>query len=143
VKQAKASPDEVANLIRFLTSLDDGQTHVPPWRRVVHGYEVLVDNCCDPAVSHLAFKPEILNAKARIEELNQLYTGEAQLHAELKTQVDGWKEQIRVLRAALVGLVGVDTREELEAMRTWLLNSPAGKETVVAVQALLDTEAPK
>ena len=29
------------------------------WSRVVHGYQVLVDNCCDPNAETLEWKPEI------------------------------------------------------------------------------------
>lgn len=32
------------------------------WSRVVHGFEVLVTNCCDPAAGVLEWRPDILVA---------------------------------------------------------------------------------
>lgn len=31
------------------------------WTRVVHGCDVLIDNCCDPDLDHLEFREDIRN----------------------------------------------------------------------------------
>ena len=54
---------ELDDLIRFLYGLTFG------FGRVVMGFEVLFENCCDPALDHLDFKPSI---KAYFEELDKI-----------------------------------------------------------------------
>jgi hypothetical protein len=64
MKMAKASQAEQDRLIKWLTKLEKSGQNMPPWRRVVFGYGVLVENCADPALDYLEFKPEILAAMA-------------------------------------------------------------------------------
>lgn len=73
MKQAKASFEEVQRLAEFLTKMEERGEHVPPWRRVVHGYTVLFDNCCDPDLDYLEWKPEY---KAMIEARETKVTSE-------------------------------------------------------------------
>lgn len=43
----------------LLTNIRDRIPSISGWRRVVHGCATLVDNCCDPNLDYLEFKPEI------------------------------------------------------------------------------------
>lgn len=76
-RMAKATPEDISKLRYFLEKLDEYQSEgidndedfildimgdfevIHGWRRVVEGYQVLVDNACDPALDYLEFKPEI------------------------------------------------------------------------------------
>ena len=82
-RMAKAAPEQVESLRDFLELLDDREfigvlqdfayeqgseiagevlkkyRAIFNWRRIVEGYQVLVDNACDPALDYLEFKPEI------------------------------------------------------------------------------------
>ncbi len=80
LKMAKASPEEVENLRRFFNTVEtmfekynwqnDEQFikvlkkkfNQVQWQRVVMGYEILVENMCDPNLSYLDYKPEIKNS---------------------------------------------------------------------------------
>lgn len=82
-RMAKATPDDISKLRDFLTKLDSYQEEgidndedfildimgdfegVAGWRRVVEGYQVLVDSACDPALDYLELKPEL---KAKLED---------------------------------------------------------------------------
>lgn len=64
MKQARASFQEVERLARWLEKMEERGEHVPDWRRTVHGYLVMFDNCCDPTLDYLEWKPEY---KAMIE----------------------------------------------------------------------------
>ena len=64
MKMAKASEAEYHKLIDWLNELEAQGTKMPAWRRVVYGYGVLLENCADPALDYLEFKPEILAALA-------------------------------------------------------------------------------
>jgi len=78
MKMAKASKEELEVVMRFANELEEkikwGKMtneelgawvrHAPCLFRVVFGYQVLVDNCADPNLDHLEFKPEI---KAALE----------------------------------------------------------------------------
>jgi hypothetical protein len=90
---AKANPDEVEKLRKFMADLEetiddvglDGDyrnlgewvcTNFPAWWRVVEGYPILVESACDPALSYLDWKPDL---KRLIEASstgwqNELYT---------------------------------------------------------------------
>ena len=74
---AKASKEEIQACIEFSSRLEEMIEHdgansetigdyvIEWWRkwslfRVTFGYQVLVDNCCDPDQSHLTWKPEIV-----------------------------------------------------------------------------------
>ena len=62
MKQAKASDQEVEDLIRWLQKQDEEkflhpELRPPAYARVVYGYQVLKDNCTDPAKDYLDWKP--------------------------------------------------------------------------------------
>ena len=77
LRMAKATPEDISELRDLLEKLDEYQSEgidndedfildimgdfeaLHGWRRVVEGYQVLVDNACDPALDYLEFKPEI------------------------------------------------------------------------------------
>lgn len=79
LQMAKASMEEWEKVMDFVQELDEKvapshwsaarttdeelgkwvRAYLPSMMRTVYGYRVLVDNCCDPNVDHLAFKPEI------------------------------------------------------------------------------------
>lgn len=73
---AKASKEEWEAVMRFARELDEEIKHpektdtelrewiekAPSLFRVVFGYQVIVDNACDPDSDTLAFKPEIAAA---------------------------------------------------------------------------------
>src|SRR3972149_889607 len=42
------------------------------WERILFGYETLVENACDPTLSHLDFKPEIKMAMDRKSQAEKL-----------------------------------------------------------------------
>lgn len=77
MKQAKASFEEVQRLAEWLTGMEEHGYPVPSWRRVVHGYQVLFDNCCDPDLDYLEWKPEY---KAMIKPTDPKPTEEASLN---------------------------------------------------------------
>ena len=79
MKMAKASKEEWEKVMRFSNSLEENidnsemddeelgawvRNTAPPMRRVIFGYQVLVDNCADPALDYLEFNPRI---KAALE----------------------------------------------------------------------------
>jgi hypothetical protein len=80
MKMAKASKEEWEKVMRFANELEEEIKYpeksdkelgawvrnAPCLFRVVFGYQVLVDNCADPNLNHLEFKPEI---KAALESL--------------------------------------------------------------------------
>lgn len=81
MKMAKASEKDIENLREFLEIIEEYiekaqmgvldseeedilRNHIQEnfpngWRRVVSGYEVLFENCCDPTLDYLDFKPEL------------------------------------------------------------------------------------
>jgi hypothetical protein len=80
MKMAKASEKDIEGLRNFFLSLEQraeeatdviGKValanyvinkingNISGWRRVVEGYELLCENCCDPLLDHLDFKPEL------------------------------------------------------------------------------------
>lgn len=86
LRMAKTPADEWEHCMHFVNELDNElkyhemtdeqlgawvRKQNPMLRRTVFGYSVLVDNCCDPNVSHLAFKPEIANQAERITQLER------------------------------------------------------------------------
>jgi hypothetical protein len=82
MKMAKASKEEWESVMRFAQELEDEIKYPertdeelgawvrksPCLFRVVFGYQVLVDNCADPNLDHLDFKPEIKAALAANEK---------------------------------------------------------------------------
>lgn len=75
MRQAKATSEDIDALRELLSSIEE---HVEGhgseellvgikrlwkgctgWRRVVEGYSVLVENCCDPRVDHLEWRPDL------------------------------------------------------------------------------------
>ena len=76
MKMQKASYSEWQAAANFVCALDDELgfsvmsdkdlgawvRNAPPLKRVVFGYQVLVDNCCDPNSTTLEFKAEIKDA---------------------------------------------------------------------------------
>lgn len=75
MKMAKASDAEWQKVMDFVNKLEEMSGNwrnsdkeigeyvrlkMPPMQRVVYGYRVLVDNCCDPKSDVLAFKPELV-----------------------------------------------------------------------------------
>lgn len=79
MKMAKASKEECEKVMEFARNLEDEIKYrqmtdgelgawvrkAPPLLRVVFGYQVLVDNCADPNLDYLEFKPEIKAAMER------------------------------------------------------------------------------
>ncbi len=82
MKMAKASKEEWLRVLDFIQALENEvkypeqeDEHLGAWVRkqadalagelfrVVFGYQVLVDNCCDPACDHLEHKPEHIHAQ--------------------------------------------------------------------------------
>lgn len=78
MKVGKASQASIEALFTFLENLeekiDDDDTSVTDlrsfvdwihsnipihWRAIVFGYQVLLDNACDPELNYLEFKPEL------------------------------------------------------------------------------------
>ncbi len=73
MKIAKADPEEIAAVNQFMRELEDEIKYpeksdeelrewiknAPCLFRVVFGYQVLLDNCCDPDADTLEWKPEI------------------------------------------------------------------------------------
>jgi hypothetical protein len=76
---AKASKEEWEAVMQFANQIEDYIKYrftsdtsdedilklvrnAPCLLRVVFGYQVLVDNACDPALDHLDFKPELKRA---------------------------------------------------------------------------------
>lgn len=66
MKMAKADDKEWESLVAWFNDREAKNKAVPQWRRVVFGFRVLVDNCCDPDKTTLEWKPE-LAAKLGIE----------------------------------------------------------------------------
>jgi hypothetical protein len=55
---AKATEQDIDEMIKYFQAKEDRGTRVPcGWRRVVYGMEILVNDVCDPAESHLAYSP--------------------------------------------------------------------------------------
>ena len=84
IRMAKATLDDISKLRDFLTKLEsyqeaeciddseellldifEGVDKIFGWRRVIEGYQVLVDGACDPALDYLELKPEL---KAKLED---------------------------------------------------------------------------
>jgi hypothetical protein len=82
MKMAKASKEEWDKVVAFAQELADEQDYprmtneelgkwarnAPPLFRVVFGFMVLVDNCCDPNADTLEWKPEITAAIAAYKQ---------------------------------------------------------------------------
>ena len=77
MKMAKADKAEWEQVMQFANAVEDIHKYpcehsdeeklkllrnAPCLFRVVFGYQVLVDNACDPALDHLDFKPELKRA---------------------------------------------------------------------------------
>ena len=61
MKQAKASEAEWQQLVDWFNGLESsGKVQMVSWRRVVFGYAMLVENCCDPTKDFLEWKPGII-----------------------------------------------------------------------------------
>lgn len=60
MKMAKASKGEWTRLFRWLQAQEAAGVNVPPWERTVFGYDVLVENVCDPEKDYLDWKPGIV-----------------------------------------------------------------------------------
>ena len=79
MKMAKANKEEWEDVMRFANELEEEIKYpnmtdkqlgawvrkAPCLFRVVFGYQVLVDNCADPNLDFLEFKPEIKAALMR------------------------------------------------------------------------------
>lgn len=80
MKMAKASEKEIEDMRNFFLSLEQRSEdatdtmgkvalanyvinkingNISGWRRIVEGYELLLDHCCDPSLNYLDFKPEL------------------------------------------------------------------------------------
>lgn len=85
MKMAKAPIEEWERVMRFVNELEHELKYcemsdeqlgkwvrekAPSMTRTVFGYSVLVDNCCDPNVTTLAWKPEWLEAMKDKERLD-------------------------------------------------------------------------
>lgn len=82
MKMAKADKQEWEAVMRFVNELEQEikwqektdeelgawVRKAPCLTRVVFGYQVLVDNCADPNLDHLDFKPEIKAAMEAYEK---------------------------------------------------------------------------
>lgn len=80
MQMAKASNEEIQKVIDWANQIEEAQGHrfslngptdeqcatlirtAPPLFRIVFGYQVLVENCCDPNKDYLDFKPKIQDA---------------------------------------------------------------------------------
>lgn len=73
MKMAKASDREWEQVMEFTKKIEEHRSmseqdllalvrQAPPLMRVVYGYRVLVDNCCDPDKDYLDWKPALLAA---------------------------------------------------------------------------------
>ncbi len=83
MQMAKASKEEWEAVMRFANELEEEIKYpkmtdeelgawvreAPCLFRVVFGYQVLVDNCADPNLDHLEFKPEIKAALEAVPEV--------------------------------------------------------------------------
>lgn len=90
MKMAKASKEEWEKVMKFATELTDeidcpsmsneelGRwvRKSPPLFRIVFGYEVLVNNCCDPKLDTLEWKPEIADLMEKNEASKSRQTSE-------------------------------------------------------------------
>ena len=80
MKMAKASKEEWERVMKFTQELQEEidypsksnsdfglwvRNNMPPMTRTVFGYQVLVDNCCDPDSHTLEWKPEIAKAMSK------------------------------------------------------------------------------
>jgi hypothetical protein len=63
MRMAKASKQDIKALHDYLLKAEQRKARNFPhgWRRVVWGCDMLIENCCDPNLDYLAFKPELLN----------------------------------------------------------------------------------
>lgn len=84
LRQARAMPDQIEEVRQWFRELErvvDSESEDvgewvernygrvrSEWERIVFGYEVLVNNACDPDLSYLDWKPEI---KAALESLGR------------------------------------------------------------------------
>jgi len=58
MKIAKASKQDIEEVIKYFKDRENRNVRVPNgWRRVVFGYEVLVNNTADSTLDHLEFCP--------------------------------------------------------------------------------------
>ncbi len=97
MKMAKAPKDEWESVMRFAQELEDEIKYrnmtdeelgawvrkAPCLFRVVFGYQVLVDNCADPNLDYLDFKPEI---KAALDGTQRGRDAEATTATETRTR---------------------------------------------------------
>jgi len=89
MKVAKADKEEWEKVMRWVHALDEElkypeksddefgawvRTTAPCLFRVVFGYQILVDNACDPDADTLEFKPEIVKAMDAYEAIDAAKT---------------------------------------------------------------------
>lgn len=83
MKMAKATEQDIEALKAFLEELEECEqwdavaqvaiinrhiNGIQGWRRVVEGYQVLLDHCCDPNQDVLEWKPEIKELMERVKQ---------------------------------------------------------------------------
>ena len=82
MKMAKASTEELRTMREFMEIFEDSLKHDKPldlhgslfvdvaacWRRVVFGYEMLVNNCCDPDSDVLEWRADVLKLIPSIDD---------------------------------------------------------------------------
>jgi hypothetical protein len=73
MRMAKASQQDIAELKKYLLKAEQRNAKDFPygWRRVVWGYDIMVEQCCDPNLDYLAFKPELLNSDKKNPNTNE------------------------------------------------------------------------
>jgi hypothetical protein len=58
MRMAKASEADIVEMIRWFKAKENRNVHVPAgWRRIVNGYETLINNCADSTENYLDFCP--------------------------------------------------------------------------------------
>ena len=74
MKMAKASKGDMAKVQGLIDHFDTGNGPaqlVGALNRVLYGYQMLLENCCDPEADTLEWKPEIASLQAEIAALRE------------------------------------------------------------------------
>jgi len=72
MNMAKADTQEVERLARWFQQCEANGTRVPEWRRVVFGYQTLVDSACDPSANVLAWNEELNRSSLAEQDLREV-----------------------------------------------------------------------
>lgn len=110
MKQARASKEEWQRLVDWFNKQDAECWPMPEWRRVVFGYDVLVENCADPLKETLEHKPG--TSPQEIDELKRalataLRTSDVFRQEGLR-QMEGWVSEQKTSRKLLAALETIE-----------------------------------